>query len=51
MDKKGIFEMKIVKKGLVFVAVQYGVLKLTYYQCLAHAKLKLLNRMIAFFCF
>ena len=30
-DKKENFRMEIVKKGLVFEAIQYAVLKLTYH--------------------
>ena len=40
-DKKEIFGMEIVKKGLVFSAIQYTVLKFTYHRCFAHAQLKL----------
>ena len=40
-DKKENFRMKIVKKGLVFAAIQYAVLKYTYHRCFAHAQLKL----------
>ena len=40
-DKKENFIMEIVKKGLVFAAIQYAVLKFTYQQCFAHAQLKL----------
>ena len=40
-DKKENFRMEIVKKGLVFAAIQYAVLKFTYHQCLAYAQLKL----------
>ena len=40
-DKKKNFRMKIVKKGLVFAAIHYVVLKYTYHRCFAHAELKL----------
>ena len=40
-DKKEIFRLEIVQKGLVFAAIQYVVLKFTYQRCFAHAQLKL----------
>ena len=40
-DKKENFRMEMVKKGLVFAAMQYAVLKFTDHRCLAHAQLKL----------
>ena len=40
-DKKGIFRMDIVKKGLGFAVIQYVVLKFTYHRCFAQAQLKL----------
>ena len=40
-DKKENFRMEIAKKGLVFAAIQYAVLKFTYDRCLAYAQLKL----------
>ena len=40
-DKREIFGMEIIEKGMVFSAIQYAVLKFTYYQCFAHAQLKL----------
>ena len=40
-NKKEIFRMDIVKKGLVFAVIQYAVLKFTYHRCFAHAQLKL----------
>ena len=30
-DKKENFRMEIVKKGLVFAAIQYAMLKITYH--------------------
>ena len=30
-DKKEHFRMEVVKKGLVFAAIRYGVLKFTYH--------------------
>ena len=32
-DKREKFRMEIVKKGLVFAAIQYDVLKFTWYRC------------------
>ena len=40
-DKKEIFRMEINKKGLVFTAILYTVLKFTYHRCFAHVQLKL----------
>ena len=50
-DKKEIFRMEIVKKGFIFSAIQYAMLKFTYHWCFAHAQLKLWNRVLASFCF
>ena len=32
-DKREKFRMEIVKEGLVFAAIQYDVLKFTWYRC------------------
>ena len=32
-DKREKFTMEIVKKGLVFAAIQYDLLKFTWYRC------------------
>ena len=36
-DKKEIFRMEIVKKGLIFSVIQYAVLKFIYHRCFAYA--------------
>ena len=43
--------MEVVKKGLVFAAIRYAVLKFTYHWCFVHAQLKLWNCLLASFCF
>ena len=40
-DKKENFRMEIVKKGLVFAAIQYAVLTFIYHGCFADVQLKL----------
>ena len=40
-DKNEKFRMEIVKKGLVFAAIQYAMLKFTYHWYFAHTQLKL----------
>ena len=35
-DKKENFRMEVVKKGLVFAAIYYGVLKFTYHRWFAY---------------
>ena len=50
-DRKENFRMEVVKKGLVFAAIRYAILKFTYHWCFAHAQLKLWKRVLAPFCF
>ena len=50
-DKKKNFRMELVKKGLIFAATQYAVLKFTHHWCFVHVQLKLWNSVFASFCF
>ena len=50
-DKEENFWMEIVKKDLIFAAIQYAVMKFSYYSYYAHAQLKLWNCVLASFCF